>query len=219
MSQAISPPATREPRSAYLPSRPHRCRVAAHPTLVDVGRAEAAATELMTALGLPIETEAMVDTPGRFTRAYLEMLAGPEFEMTTFPNDEGYDELVVVQDIPVRSVCEHHLLPFVGVAHVGYLPGTRILGLSKFARTVEFFARRPQTQERLTSEIATHLDQQLAPLGVGVVISAEHTCMTLRGARAPGTRTLTSATRGLLRSDPAHRAEFFAHTRLMEESR
>ncbi len=219
MSQAISPPATREPRSAYLPSRPHRCRVAAHPTLVDVGRAEAAATELMTALGLPIETEAMVDTPGRFIRAYLEMLTVPEFEMTTFANDAGYDELVVVRDIPVRSVCEHHLLPFVGVAHVGYLPGARILGLSKFARTVEFFARRPQTQERLTSEIATHLDEQLAPLGVGVVISAEHTCMTLRGARAPGTCTLTSATRGVLRSDPARRAEFLAHTRLMEESR
>lgn len=219
MSQAISPPATREPLSAYLPSRPHRNRVAAHPTLVDVGRAEAAATELMTALGLPIETEAMVDTPGRFIRAYLEMLTVPEFEMTTFANDAGYDELVVVRDIPVRSVCEHHLLPFVGVAHVGYLPGARILGLSKFARTVEFFARRPQTQERLTSEIATHLDGQLAPLGVGVVISAEHTCMTLRGARAPGTRTLTFATRGLLRSDPAHRAEFFAQTRPMEESR
>ena len=219
MSQAISPPATRELRSAYLPSRPHRCRVAAHPTLVDVGRAEAAATELMTALGLPIETEAMVDTPVRFIRAYLEMLTVPEFEMTTFANDAGYDELVVVRDIPVRSVCEHHLLPFVGVAHVGYLPGARILGLSKFARTVEFFARRPQTQERLTSEIATHLDEQLAPLGVGVVISAEHTCMTLRGARAPGTCTLTSATRGVLRSDPARRAEFLAHTRLMEESR
>ena len=140
MSQAISPPATREPRSAYLPSRPHRCRVAAHPTLVDVGRAEAAATELMTALGLPIETEAMVDTPGRFIRAYLEMLTVPEFEMTTFANDAGYDELVVVRDIPVRSVCEHHLLPFVGVAHVGYLPGARILGLSKFARTVEFLS-------------------------------------------------------------------------------
>lgn len=161
----------------------------------------------------------MRDTPARFTRAYLEMLAGPEFEMTTFPNDEGYDELVVVQDIPVRSVCEHHLLPFVGVAHVGYLPGTRILGLSKFARTVEYFARRPQTQERLASEIADHLVEHLDPLGVGVAISAEHTCMTLRGARAPGTTTKTCVTRGLLREDPTRRAEFLALARRTEESR
>ena len=108
----------------------------------------------------------------------------------------------MVSDIPVRSLCEHHLLPFTGVAHVGYLPGERILGLSKFARTVEFFARRAQTQERLTTEIADHLAERLQPLGLGVVVEADHTCMTLRGARAEGARTVTVALRGRLRDDP-----------------
>ena len=125
-------------------------------------------------------------------RALLEMTTVPEFELTTFPNDEEYDELVLVRDIPVQSLCEHHVLPFVGVAHVGYLPGDRILGLSKFARMVTFHSRRPQTQERLTKQIADDLHERLRPRGVGVVIEAEHTCMSLRGARAPGTRTLTS---------------------------
>ncbi len=214
MSQAVSQQAAPgEGPAAYQLPAPHRRRVSAHPRLVDLGRAETAAAELLTALGLPVDSEGMRDTPGRLTRAYLELLTVPDFEMTTFPNDEGYDELLVVRDIPVRSVCEHHLLPFVGVAHVGYLPGARILGLSKFARTVDFFARRPQTQERLTAQIATHLQEHLEPLGVGVAISAEHTCMTLRGARAPGTRTETSATRGVLRTDPARRAEFRAAAR------
>jgi GTP cyclohydrolase I len=130
--------------------------------------------------------------------------------MTTFPNAEGYDELVIVKDIPVQSVCEHHVLPFTGVAHVGYLPGDRILGLSKFARVVEMFARRPQVQERLTVEIADWLVDSLAPRGVGVVIDAEHLCMTLRGVQAAGTTTSTSALRGLLRERPQTRAEFLA---------
>jgi GTP cyclohydrolase I len=145
--------------------------------------------------------------------ALLEMTTGPDFELTTFPNDEGYDELVLVRDIPVQSLCEHHVLPFLGVAHVGYLPGERILGLSKFARMVTFHARRPQTQERLTKRIADDLHEHLRPRGVGVVIEAEHTCMSLRGARAPGTRTLTSSLSGLLRDDPRSRAEFLSLTR------
>lgn len=220
MSQAATPtvPAGDAP-TAYPLLGPRRPRVTGHAPLVDLGRAEAAATDLLRALGLPIDTEAMCDTPGRLTRAYLELLSVPDFEMTTFANDEGYDELVVVADIPVRSLCEHHMLPFVGVAHVGYVPGDRLLGLSKFARTVDFFARRPQTQERLTSQIADHLDAHLSPQGVGVVISAEHTCMTLRGARAAGTRTRTSATRGVLRNHPATRAEFLSRAATLEESR
>ena len=120
---------------------------------------------------------------------------------------------MLVEDIPVRSLCEHHMLPFTGVAHVGYLPADRVLGLSKFARIVDFYARRAQTQERLTTQVAQHLQTQLSPRGVGVVIEAEHTCMSLRGARAQNTRTVTSALRGHLREDPAARAEFLGLTR------
>ncbi|HEX6517013.1 MAG TPA: GTP cyclohydrolase I, partial [Nocardioidaceae bacterium] len=127
-------------------------------------------------------------------------------------------ELVLVEDIPVQSLCEHHLLPFVGVAHVGYLPGERILGLSKFARLVDFHARNAQTQERLTKRIADHLQRQLSPYGVGVVIEAEHTCMSLRGARAVGAHTVTSALLGTLREDPAARAEFLSLTRAHKEA-
>ena len=186
-----------------------------HPAAeVDLGAAEQAATDLLVALGLPVDSDAMLETPRRMAHALAEMLTVPEFDLTTFANDEGYDELVLVEDIPVRSLCEHHMLPFVGVAHVGYLPGERILGLSKFARIVDFYARRAQTQERLTKQVADHLQAQLAPRGVGVVISAEHTCMSLRGARATGTRTVTSALLGQLREDPAARAEFLALTRV-----
>jgi len=142
--------------------------------------------------------------------AYLELLSPREFRMTTFPNDEEYDELVLVKGIPVQSVCEHHLLPFLGVAHVAYLPGDRILGLSKIARVVEMFARRPQVQERLTQQVADWLDRELRPRGVGVVVEAEHTCMTLRGVRAGGALTRTSALTGALRENDATRAEFFA---------
>jgi GTP cyclohydrolase I len=142
--------------------------------------------------------------------AYAEMLTPRNFEMTTFDNDEGYDQLVVVKAIPVQSVCEHHLLPFLGLAHVAYLPAERILGLSKVARVVEMFARRPQVQERLTQQVADWLDTHLRPKGVGVVVEAEHTCMTLRGVRAGGASTRTSALAGVLREDPSARAEFFA---------
>ena len=180
---------------------------------LDLVAAERAPADLLRALGQPIESDGMIETPRRMARAYAELLTSDGFDFTTFPNTEAYDELVLVEDIPVRSVCEHHMLPFVGVAHLGYLPAGRILGLSKLARLVEFYGRRAQTQERLTQGIAEHLDAQLAPRGVGVVIEAEHTCMSLRGVRAAGTRTVTSALLGTLRTDPASRAEFLSLTR------
>ncbi len=140
------------------------------------------------------------------------MLSPRSFELTTFANNEDYDELVLARGIPVHSVCEHHMLPFVGTAHVGYLPGRRILGLSKLARVVELFARCPQVQERLTKQVADLLQTHLQPRGVGVVIEAEHMCMTLRGVRAGGTSTVTSSLLGGLRDDPRSRAEFLALT-------
>jgi GTP cyclohydrolase IA len=177
---------------------------------VDEEAAVSFARGFLNALGVRCDTPGTADTPRRMAEAYVALLSSADFDMTTFPNAEGYDELVIVKDIPVHSVCEHHVLPFTGVAHVGYLPGDRILGLSKFARVVEMFARRPQVQERLTVEIADWLADSLAPRGVGVVIEAEHLCMTLRGVQAAGTTTSTSALRGLLRERPQTRAEFLA---------
>jgi len=175
---------------------------------IDVVAAELAAADLLRALGMdPIEA-AFTDTPRRIVQAYAELLTPREFTLTTFPNDEGYDELVIVRDIPFTSICEHHLLPFTGVAAVGYLPGQRILGLSKLARVVELFARRPQLQERMTKQIPTWLDTQLAPRGVGVVLRAEHSCMTLRGVAAQGSSTVTSTLLGLVRTDERTRGEF-----------
>ena len=182
-------------------------------TRPDLDRAERAATELLLALGMPLGQEGMRRTPARMVAAYPELLTAEPVTMTTFPAETGYADLVVVRDLPVRSVCEHHMLPFVGVAHIAYLPGARILGLSKFARTVEWFARRPQTQERLTDQIAEHLDSHLDPVGIGVVVTAEHFCMTLRGVRAAGARTITSTARGALREDPHWRDRFAAATR------
>jgi GTP cyclohydrolase I len=179
----------------------------------DLHAAEKAVGDLLTALGLPVHGTDLLETPRRMAQAYAEMLTVPPFDFTTFANTEGYDELVLVRGIPVRSVCEHHLLPFTGLAHVGYLPGERILGLSKLARVVDFYARRVQTQERLTKQVADHLQEHLRPRGVGVVITAEHSCMTVRGTRTERTRTVTSALLGHLREDPAARAEFFALTR------
>ncbi|WP_030906556.1 GTP cyclohydrolase I FolE [Streptomyces sp. NRRL F-5126] len=183
-------------------------RVATEPAGVDLAAAELAAREFLRALGVPLDREGMQDTPGRMTRGYAELLTARPFRLTTFPNEEGYDELVLARDIPVRSVCEHHMLPFVGVAHVGYLPGSRILGLSKLARVVEHFACRPQVQERLTKQIADWLDEHLDPQGVGVVVEAEHTCMTLRGVQATGSKTVTSTLLGTLRGDASSRQEF-----------
>jgi GTP cyclohydrolase I len=206
-----APVGTGEGVAPAAPARP-ALRVLHDPAPVDLAAAERAAAAFLTALGLPLDSESLRATPGRMARAYAEMFAPRPFELTTFPNDEGYDELVLARAIPVQSVCEHHLLPFVGVAHVGYLPGARILGLSKLARVVEMFARRPQVQERLTKQVADWLQANLAPRGVGVVVEAEHLCMTARGVRAPGVSTVTSAVHGQLRDDPRPRAEFFALT-------
>lgn len=177
---------------------------------IDLDVAEVAAAAFLDALGVPCDDESSVKTPRRMAAAYAALLTPRPFEMTTFPNDEAYDELVIVRSIPVQSMCEHHFLPFTGVAHVGYIPGERIVGLSKLARVVEMFARRPQVQERLTQQIADWLDDHLAPRGVGVVVEAEHSCMTLRGVQATGTTTSTSSLRGLLRESPQSRAEFLA---------
>lgn len=177
---------------------------------MDLAAAATAARAFLSALGVRVDDADLAKSPRRMAEAYAALLTARDVEMTTFPNTEGYDELVVVGSIPVRSVCEHHFLPFTGLAHVGYLPAERIVGLSKLARAVEQFARRPQTQERLTQQIAVHLDTQLSPRGVGVVVEAEHTCMTLRGVQATGSRTTTSALTGLLRDQPQTRAEFFA---------
>ena len=180
---------------------------------IDLDAAERAAADFLAALSVDTDTEGMRETPARMARAYAEFFQPRPFEPTTFPNDEGYDELVLARRIPFRSICEHHLLPFVGVAHVGYLPGDRILGLSKLARIVEHFSCRPQVQERLTKQIADWLQANLAPHGVGVVVEAEHTCMTLRGAKATGSVTTTSTLLGVLRDDARARAEFFALAR------
>ena len=178
--------------------------------LVDLGAAERAAADFLTALGIDLDREQRRATPARMARAYAELLAARPFQLTTFPNDEGYDELVLARAIPFRTLCEHHMLLFSGVAHVGYLPGERIVGLSKLARLVEHFAAKPQTQERLTMQVAKRLDTCLSPKGVGVVLEAEHTCMTQRGIRALGATTVTSALLGRLRTDARSRAEFFA---------
>src|SRR5690349_13777636 len=158
----------------------------------DIAAAEDAAAALLRSLGADLEDESLRDTPRRVAAAFAELLTPEPFTATTFPNDEGYDELVVARSIPFHSLCEHHLLPFHGVAHVGYLPGERIIGLSKLARVVDLFARRLQVQERLTVQIAGWLQEELAPKGVGVVIEAEHLCMSLRGVQKPGTPTVTS---------------------------
>lgn len=177
----------------------------------DHARAEAAVRELLIAVGEDPDRDGLLDTPARVARAYAEMFAGlrqqpEEVLATTF--DLGHDELVLVKDIEVYSTCEHHLVPFHGVAHVGYIPSAdgRITGLSKLARLVDVYAKRPQVQERLTTQVADSLTRILEPRGVIVVIECEHLCMSMRGIRKPGAKTTTSAVRGQLR-DPATRAE------------
>ena len=177
---------------------------------IDVDAAERAAGDLLTALGVDLRSPDLQETPRRMVASLTELLTPPEFHPTTFSNDEGYDELVLARSIPFASLCEHHVLPFVGVAHVGYLPKRRILGLSKLARVVEHFAHGLQVQERLTVQIADWLDEELAPRGVGVVLEAEHLCMSIRGVRSTGGRTLTSRVTGTLRTDLRARQEFFA---------
>jgi GTP cyclohydrolase I len=180
---------------------------------VNLEAAEQAVRDLLLALGRDPSSPHLADTPRRVADSLTEMLTPREFDLTTFPNDENYDELVLARSIPVQSLCEHHMLPFTGVAHVGYLPGERILGLSKLARVVELFARDLQVQERLTVQVANWLQENLAPQGVGVVIEAEHMCMSMRGVQAKGSKTITSAVHGVLREDARSRQEFFALTR------
>ncbi len=179
---------------------------------VDLGAAEAAARELLLALGADLEQEGVRETPRRMATAYAELLTPKPFNLTTFPNDEGYDELVLVREIPFQSLCMHHLLPFHGVAHIAYLPDERILGPSKVARGLEHFSRDLQLQERLITQIAGWLQEKLQPKGVGVVLEAEHLCMSLRGVQTAGALTVTSALHGLVRDDPRTREEFLSLT-------
>jgi GTP cyclohydrolase IA len=200
------------PDQPTAPGHRRRLQILDRSPVVDLARAEQAVADLLAALGQDPSDEQLLDTPRRVAASYTELLTPTPFTLTTFPNDEGYDELVLAKAIPFSSLCQHHLLPFTGVAHVGYLPAGRILGLSKLARVVELFARRLQLQERLTTQVADWLQVQLEPKGVGVVLEAEHLCMSQRGVRAAGARTVTSALHGLLRSDPRSRQEFFALT-------
>jgi GTP cyclohydrolase I len=181
------------------------------PVAIDQERVERAVREILLAIGEDPDRDGLADTPARVARSYVEIFAGmaqkPEDVLTT-TFEIGHDELILVRDIEVYSTCEHHLVPFHGVAHVGYIPGRdgRVTGLSKLARLVDVYARRPQVQERLTTQIADALVEHLKPLGALVVIECEHLCMSMRGVRRPGSRTITSAVRGQLR-DPATRAE------------
>jgi GTP cyclohydrolase I len=181
-------------------------------TSVDVARIEAAVREILYAIGEDPERDGLADTPARVARMYAETCAGLHEDplrhlKVTF--DAGHDEMIMVRDIPIFSMCEHHLVPFFGKAHVAYIPNEdgRITGLSKLARLADGFARRPQVQERLTTQIADAMDEILQPRGVLVVIEAEHLCMAMRGVRTPGSSTVTSAVRGIFRSDPSSRAE------------
>ena len=199
-----------DPRTgdALRPGRPDRSVV---PTAVDHARIEAAVREILLAVGEDPDRDGLLDTPARVARAYAEIFSGLDQDPsdvlgTTF--DVDHDEMILVTDIEMFSVCEHHLVPFHGVAHVGYIPGLdgRVVGLSKLARLVDVYARRPQVQERLTTQIADALEEHVSPRGVIVVVEAEHLCMSMRGIRRPGARTITSAVRGGLRN-PATRAE------------
>jgi GTP cyclohydrolase I len=178
---------------------------------IDHDAVQSAARELLRALGADVEDEGLAETPRRVADAYSELLTPRPFRATTFAND-GYDELIVARAIPFHSLCMHHLLPFHGVAHIGYLPDKSLIGLSKLGRVVELFARDLQIQERLTTQIADWLDEELEPKGVGVVLEAEHLCVSLRGVQKQGAKTVTSALHGLVRDDARTRQEFLALT-------
>jgi GTP cyclohydrolase IA len=179
---------------------------------IDHDAVQRAARDLLRALGADVDAEALEETPRRVADAYAELLTPHPFRATTFPNDEGYDELIVARAIPFHSLCMHHLLPFHGLAHIGYLPRERIVGLSKLGRAVELFARDLQIQERLTTQIADWLQRELEPEGVGVVLEAEHLCMSLRGVQKLGAKTVTSALHGQVRDDARTRQEFLTLT-------
>jgi GTP cyclohydrolase I len=203
----MNPPSPRV--AALAPAAPPAGR-ASHQ--IDRAAVQLAARGLLLALGADVDAEALQETPRRMADAYAELLTPQPFRATTFPNDDGYDELIVARAIPFHSLCMHHLLPFHGVAHVGYIPGERIIGLSKLGRVVELFARDLQIQERLTTQIAGWLQHELGPQGVGVVLEAEHLCMSLRGVQKLGAKTVTSALHGLVRDDARTRQEFLALT-------
>lgn len=178
---------------------------------MDLERIEAAVREILIAIGEDPDREGLAETPNRVARMYEEIFSGlhdnPERHLKIF-NEPDNDEMVIVRDIPLYSMCEHHIIPFMGKAHIAYIPKDgKVIGLSKLARIVESFAKRPQLQERLTAQIADFLYEKLEPMGVAVVIEAQHLCMTMRGARAAGSETRTSALRGNMRSDAKTRAE------------
>jgi GTP cyclohydrolase I len=180
---------------------------------IDEKKIEKAVREILSAVGEDIGRDGLKNTPGRVARMYGELLAGmredPKKHLVSVFN-ENYDEIVLLRDIPFYSVCEHHLMPFIGSAHVAYLPAGRILGVSKLARIVDCFARRLQTQERLTYQIADFLMNNLKPLGVAVVMEAAHSCMTIRGIKKPGSKMVTSNVRGIFRKDPRSRNEIMS---------
>lgn len=196
----------RDPREAE-PTTPGRIVDASK---LDIVAAERAARDLLRAIGADVDSPGLRGTPRRVAASFAELVTPADFSATSFPNEGGYDELVVVRDIPFHTLCMHHLLPFHGQAHVAYLPGERIIGISKLARVVEAFARDLQVQERMTVQIADWMEENLKPGGVGVVLSAEHMCMTIRGVRKPGSRTVTSTLRGSLRDDARTRQELFS---------
>ncbi|HVC22163.1 MAG TPA: GTP cyclohydrolase I [Candidatus Dormibacteraeota bacterium] len=179
--------------------------------IVDVDAARVAVADLLLAFGFDVADEGLRETPRRVVAALKELVTPLPFQMTTFANADGYDGLVLARGIPFHSLCQHHLLPFIGIAHIGYLPAERIVGLSKLGRTVDHFARSLQMQERLTTQLANCLQGALRPKGVGVVLEAEHLCMSLRGTRKPA-KTVTSALLGTIRHDARARHEFLALT-------
>jgi GTP cyclohydrolase I len=180
---------------------------------IDLDAAATAISDLLEALDQDPSLEDLRETPRRAATGLAELLTPVPFAMTTFANEDGYDEMVVVRDIPFHSLCAHHLLPFIGVAHLAYVPAERLVGLSKLVRVVDHFARDLQTQERLTSQILAALDSALAPRGAGVALAATHLCMSIRGVHAAGAETLTTAVSGLLHDNPARRSEFLASVR------
>jgi GTP cyclohydrolase I len=182
----------------------------------DLERIERAVREIIEAIGEDPRREGLIDTPDRVARMYAELFEGLRMDPAEYLKvgfEAGHDEMVILRDIPFYSVCEHHFMPFHGTAAVGYIPDGRVVGLSKLARVVEGYARRPQLQERLTSQVADTLMDTLEPDGVAVVISAEHLCMTQRGVKKPGARMVTSATRGTFRKNDVTRAEFLSLVR------
>jgi GTP cyclohydrolase IA len=184
----------------------------------NLAAARGAVRDLLLALGFNLSEEGLAETPRRVAATLAALVTPEPFTMTTFANTEGYEELVLARSIPFHSLCQHHLLPFIGVAHIGYLPADRVVGLSKLARVVDHFARGLQVQERLTAQIANCLDSTLKPKGVGVILEAEHLCMSLRGVQKSGTKTMTSTLLGTLRHDPRAREEFLALAGLRESN-